>query len=49
VDGQIVLDLQRCDELSVRKAEGHVRLLHLPEYSGYAVLRQKLNWRGSTV
>jgi len=49
VDGQIVLDLESSDALAIRKAEGHVRLLHLPDYSGYAVLRQKLNWRGSTV
>jgi NAD+ kinase len=47
-DGQVEHDLAVGDLVEVRRSARGVRFLHLPGYSYFAVLRQKLHWRGST-
>ncbi len=37
------------DRLSVRRSPRVARFVHLPGYSYFAVLRQKLHWRGSSL
>jgi NAD+ kinase len=49
VDGQEDTTVQQGDRLEIRKAAPSVRLIHLPGHSHFALLRQKLNWRGSSV
>jgi len=49
VDGQVGQPLAVGDCVSVRRSRKSVRFIHLPGYSYFGVLRQKLNWRGSTV
>ena len=49
VDGQEEQSVRPGDRLEIRKAERGVRLIQLPDYSYSAVLRQKLNWRGSSL
>lgn len=49
VDGQVGLELAEGDRIEVRQAARGVRFAHLPGYSYFAVLRQKLHWRGSNV
>ena len=49
VDGQEELTLQQGDRLEVQRNPRSVRFIHLPEYSYFSVLRQKLQWRGSSV
>ncbi len=49
VDGQVGQLLSQGDRLSVRRDERGVRFMHLPGYSYFGVLRQKLHWRGSNV
>ncbi len=46
VDGQIGVRLQSGDIVQVRRSEHIARLLHLPDYSFYGRLRQKMGWRG---
>lgn len=48
-DGQGEFVLDRGDVLRVRRHGPVVRFLHVPEYSYFAVLRQKLHWRGSVL
>lgn len=48
-DGQVSELLKTGDEVRVRKCRQGVRLIHLPGHSYFAVLRQKLHWRGSNV
>ena len=48
-DGQIGQTLELGESVLVRKADRNVRFIHLPGHSYFAVLRQKLNWRGSAV
>ena len=48
-DGQIGTPLVPDDCLEVRRSRQGVRFIHLPDYSYFAVLRQKLHWRGSIV
>lgn len=48
-DGQGEFVLDRSDVLHIRRHDHVVRFLHLPEYSYFAVLRQKLHWRGSVL
>ncbi len=48
-DGQGEFVLDRGDVLRIRRHDHVVRFLHLPEYSYFAVLRQKLHWRGSVL
>lgn len=49
IDGQIGQPLEHGDSVLVKKADRSVRFIHLPDHSYFAVLRQKLNWRGSAV
>lgn len=48
VDGQEEQAVKQGDRLEIRRSDRGLRLLHLPDYSYFSVLRQKLNWRGST-
>ncbi len=49
VDGQIGQDLDVGDRIEARRSRTGVRLIHLPGQSYFALLRQKLHWRGSNV
>ena len=49
VDGQEDRTVEQGDRLEIRKAAAAVQLVHLPDHSHFALLRQKLNWRGSSV
>ena len=49
VDGQEESPLRKGDRLEIRKAPRAVRLVHLPGHSHFALLRQKLHWRGSSM
>lgn len=48
-DGQIGQTLAAGDKIEVRRSRQGVRFIHLPGYSYFSVLRQKLHWRGSNV
>jgi NAD+ kinase len=48
-DGQLGQPLAVGDQIHVRRAAQGVRFVHLPGYSYFAVLRQKLHWRGANV
>jgi len=49
VDGQEQHPLAQGDRLELRRSPRCVRFIHLPGYSYFAVLRQKLHWRGSSL
>jgi NAD+ kinase len=49
VDGQEGCAVQQGDRLEIRRFAKSVRFVHLPGYSYFSVLRQKLNWRGSSI
>lgn len=49
VDGQVGQSLMAEDQIEVRRSARGIRVMHLPDYSYFAVLRQKLHWRGSSV
>ena len=46
-DGQPQFDLLEGDRITISRAEHHVRLVHPPGYSYYAMLREKLHWSES--
>ena len=48
VDGQPHGWLEYGDWLEIRKASEEVRFVHLPGYSWFKLLSQKLHWRGSS-
>lgn len=48
VDGQDDGSLSQGDEIVIKKSSRHFQLAHLAGYSYYSVLRQKLQWSGST-
>ena len=48
VDGQPLGWLEYGDILEIRKAAADVRFVHLPGYSWFKLLSQKLHWRGSS-
>ncbi|NLG33998.1 MAG: NAD(+)/NADH kinase [Lentisphaerae bacterium] len=48
VDGQSHGWLEHGDRLEIRKASSGVRFIHLPGYSWFKLLSQKLHWRGSS-
>lgn len=48
-DGQAAQPLASGDTVRVRRSEHVARLLHLPGHSFFALLRQKLHWRGSNL
>jgi len=49
VDGQVGQMLEPADQVKVRCSSDSVRFIHLPGYSYFRVLRQKLHWSGSNV
>jgi len=49
IDGQVGMTLCQGDCVKVRRSGKSVRFIHLPGHSYFAVLRQKLHWRGSTL
>lgn len=49
VDGQEELAVREGDQLDIQRSAAGVRFIHLPGYSYFSVLRQKLQWRGSSV
>lgn len=49
VDGQEERRIGQGDCIEVRRSPRGVRFIHLPGYSYFSVLRQKLHWRGSNV
>ncbi|MCB1234965.1 MAG: NAD(+)/NADH kinase [Verrucomicrobiae bacterium] len=49
VDGQPAVGIDRAARVTIRRAKVPLPLLHLPETSFYAVLRQKLGWYGSAI
>jgi NAD+ kinase len=48
VDGQSHGWLENGDRLEIRKAKETARFVHLPGYSWFKLLSQKLHWRGSS-
>lgn len=48
VDGQEELQLVQGDQLVVQRSARSVSLIHLPGYRYFGVLRQKLQWSGSS-
>lgn len=46
-DGQTALELAAGDRISVARSPHRARLLHLPGYSYFAMLREKLRWSES--
>ena len=48
-DGQAGQGLGEGDSVSVKRSDRLVRVMHLPGHSYFSVLRQKLNWRGSSM
>lgn len=46
-DGQGEFPLQAGDQLVMGRSSGDAQFVHLPDYSYFSVLRQKLNWRGA--
>jgi NAD+ kinase len=49
VDGRPEPELAPGTELTLRRSPRNVSLLHLPGYSYFSMLRNKLNWRGSAI
>jgi NAD+ kinase len=49
VDGQIGQPLAPGDRVEICRSSKTVRFIHLPGYSYFSGLRQKLHWRGSSV
>ncbi len=49
VDGQEERALKEGDRLEIARGADCVKFIHLPDYSYFSVLRQKLQWRGSSV
>ena len=49
VDGEVVAALDADDEVTVRRSEGIIRLVHLPNSSFLEALRRKLQLRGAYV
>ena len=49
VDGQQTSALEQGDRIEVCRADSGVNMIHLPGHDYFAVLRQNLRWRGSSV
>ncbi|HNI73681.1 MAG TPA: NAD kinase, partial [Accumulibacter sp.] len=43
-DGQVTIDLRNGDSVHIRRSEYSISLLHPPNHSYFAMLRQKLHW-----
>ncbi|MCF7855794.1 MAG: NAD(+)/NADH kinase [Candidatus Pacebacteria bacterium] len=48
-DGQTAQPLRAGDTVRISRSAHSAQLLHLPGHSFYALLRQKLHWRGSSI
>ncbi|HEY2328880.1 MAG TPA: ATP-NAD kinase, partial [Verrucomicrobiae bacterium] len=46
-DGQIIGELANGDEITIRRSQSTVRLVHLAKGSFLEALRRKLHWRGT--
>ena len=49
VDGQEEPSVEQGDRVEICRSAHDIRLVQLPEYDYFSVLRQKLNWRGSNI
>lgn len=49
IDGKDVEELNEGDLIRFQKSDRPVHVIHLPNYSYFSVLRQKLHWRGKMV
>ncbi len=49
IDGQEDQQIKKGDRLEINGSPQKVRFIHLPGYSYYSLLRQKLHWRGSSI
>ena len=49
IDGQEEHFVEQGDRLVIQRSPKSVRLILLPGYSYFSVLRKKLQWRGSSV
>ncbi len=49
IDGQDRHAMEQGDGVVITRAEPGARFIHLPDYRYFALLRQKLHWRGSSV
>jgi NAD+ kinase len=49
VDGQVSEPLRTGDRVEVWRSPRQARLIHLPDFSYFSVLRHKLHWRGSSL
>ena len=49
IDGQVEQTMGEGDRVFVKRCAQDIRFIHLPDYSYFPVLRQKLGWRGSHV
>ena len=49
VDGQKEQPIEEGDKLEVRRSPNSVTFIHLPGYSYFGLLQQKLGWRGTNV
>lgn len=48
-DGQLQKTLEQGDRVALEKNPHDIQFIHLPGYSYFTLLRQKLHWRGSNV
>jgi NAD+ kinase len=46
-DGQLIGELDACDEVTIRRSRRAIRLMHLADNSFFEALRHKLQWRGA--
>lgn len=49
MDGQVGEKLKPGDKITIRRSKQKAHFAHLPDYTYFTVLRQKLHWRGSTM
>ena len=49
IDGQVGDPLEPGDCVNVKRSDRVVRVIHLPDYDYFAVLRNKLHWSGSSL
>ncbi len=49
VDGQVDQSLVKGDAVRIKRNDRDVHFAHLPGYSYFAVLRQKLHWSGKSL
>jgi len=49
MDGQEQLEVNRGDVIRIARSPHRAKLIRLPDYNYYSLLRHKLHWRGSTV